>query len=193
MTTENVNSLPQNEVFAAEEGLFDLGNGKFAKKISDRSKVRSVVAIVDEEQRLAYGLCPKYQMMCWCPTCLVVITHHILSGMEAARLLLDEAAEKGISLPAAEFCANYEGYGVKKGEAFLPSKAEIRKINISADRIFAAWKLVCNHSLDWQMLFTSTVNSDYCVWSESFSETAVSGWQYQCRTFGVVPMVRIRY
>ena len=193
MKNNNAKILPQNEVFAAEVGLFDLGNGKFARKITQRSRVRSIVAIVDEEQHLAYGLCPVYQMTSWCPTCLGVITQHIASGMEATRLLLDEATEREISLPAAEFCANYEGYGVKKGEAFLLSKTEMRKITISAERIFKSWKLACNHNLDWQMLFTSTVNTDYCVWGESFSGTAVSGWKYQCRTFGVVPMVRIRY
>jgi hypothetical protein len=193
MKKEKEKILPPREFFTAEVGLFDLGNGKFAKEIDHQSKVRSIVAIVDEEQHLAYGLCPVYQMMSWCPTCLGVITQHIISGMEATRLLLDEAAERGVSLPAAEFCANYEGFGVKKGEAFLPSKSEMMKIAILKKRIFYAWKKSCNFSTDWNSLFTSTVNRDYCVWGESFSETIVSGWKYQCRTLGVVPMVRIRY
>ena len=193
MNNSNEFILRPEELSAAEIGLFDLGNGKFAKEINRQTKVRSVIAIVDEEQHMAYGLCPTYQMMCWCPTCLGTPTLHITSGMEATRLLLDEAKEKGLELPAAEFCANYEGFGVEKGEAFLLSKTEMRKITISAERIFKSWKLACNHSLDWQMLFTSTVNTDYCVWGESFSGTAVSGWRYQCRTLGVVPMVKIKF
>ncbi|MBO6288707.1 MAG: hypothetical protein J6N45_00080 [Alphaproteobacteria bacterium] len=185
--------LRPEELSAAEIGLFDLGNGKFAKEINRQTKVRSVIAIVDEEQHVAYGLCPTYQMMCWCPTCLGVTTQHIISGMEATRLILDEAKEKGISLPAAEFCANYEGYGVKKGEAFLLSKTEMRRITISSERIFAAWRQVSKQSTDWLALFTSTVNNDYCIWSESFSTMMVSGWRYQCRTLGVVPMVKIKF
>ena len=193
MNNSNEFILRPEELSVAEIGLFDLGNGKFTKEINRQTKVRSVIAIVDEEQHVAYGLCPTYQMMCWCPTCLGVTTQHIISGMEATRLILDEAKEKGISLPAAEFCANYEGYGVKKGEAFLASKAEMRKMVVSSGRIFAAWRQVGKRNIDGLALFTSTVNNDYCIWSESFSSMMVSGWKYQCRTLGVVPMVKIKF
>lgn len=193
MNNSNEFILRPEELSAAEIGLFDLGNGKFAKEINRQTKVRSVIAIVDEEQHVAYGLCPGYQMMCWCPTCLGTPTLHITSGMEATRLLLDEAKEKGLELPAAEFCANYEGFGVEKGEAFLLSKTEMRRITISSERIFAAWRQVSKQSTDWLALFTSTINNDYCIWGESFSTMMVSGWKYQCRTLGVVPMVKIKF
>lgn len=189
---KNDNFSRQGKDLDVKAGMFDLGNGVFETKLTDRNKVRSVVAVVNEEREIALGLCPAYLMTCWCPTCLGVVTKQFLSGKEATQFLLQAAAAEQKDLPAVQFCTDYQGFGVQKGEAFLPSKAELCQILGPSNKVFYSWQQVVNINVDWLALFSSSVNEDYCVWVEKFSERDVSSWNYQCRTKGVIPIIEIK-
>lgn len=193
MNSSKEHTLHRKDISAVKIGEFDLGNGCFTDTYAAGLQVRSVVVHVDEQQGLAYGICPVHKMMCWSPVCFELCTAQIASGKEATRVLLETAAAREIELPAVKFCAEYHGFGVEKGEAFLPSIAEIQFIKSGQSRVIPAWRQVSRANFWWQALFSSSVNEEFGVWVESFSPTAVSGWQHQCRTNGVIPMVEIKF
>lgn len=173
-------------------GMFNLFDGRIVSQIDekDRFNVRSVIACIDEERSVALGLCPVRMMLPFAFGCLAVRTEGILDGREATRLLLEEAAKQNIELPAAEFCVNYDKFGVKKGEAFLPSYSEIKKFSWQGD-VGKAWQKLGLWTGDCTF-WSSTVGINFNAWMQSFNVSAVTGWQIQYRTFGVMPVVEIK-
>lgn len=174
-------------------GMFNLQDGRTVGQLEaeNRTKVRSVIACVDETRNVAIGLCPVRIMLPFSFSCLMVNTAGIESGREATRILLEEAAKCHIELPAAEFCFNFARNGVEKGEAFLPSKHELQKISLQGE-FKKAWHQLGMLSGDRTFL-SSSVGHNFNVWVRSFSNSATTGWKIQYCTFGVVPAVEIPF
>lgn len=170
--------------------MFDLGDGQFTDKLEGSQKVRSVIVDVDEHRGIALGLCPSLVMLPWCFSVLDIDTSKIVSGREATAILLEEAAKQNVELPAAEFCVNYTGFGVEKGKAFLPSKAELMHVGSHQRRLEEVWTSIGMNKCDHTFL-SSTVGYEALVWMESMANHAVSGWKLQQQTFGVMPMIEI--
>ncbi len=171
-------------------GAFDLGDGTFTLDCICRSKVRSIVVSVDEEKGKALGLCPVQTMRPFCYWSLPVQTAHITSGKEATAILLAEGEHYGLELSAAKFCVQYEGLGVKAGEAFLPTRYELEHVARCAGSLLTAMHKIGLHHSDNTFL-SSTLNEEFNVWMQSLSYGAVTGWFYQHRTFGLMPMIEI--
>lgn len=173
-------------------GMFSLQDGTFVPRLNNdnRSQVRAVVIFVNEDKRYAIGLCPTRVMLPFSFSHLNFSTKGILSGREATKILLEEAEKQNVELPAAKFCVNYEAAGVHKGEAFLPSVTELCQIQ---DRtLLDAWRelgrLDCSRTL-----MSSITNGQSSVWVRSLTVMAVSGWQGQYRTIGVMPAIEIPF
>ena len=173
-------------------GMFNLKNGQCVEKLDEktRTQVRSIVALIDEANNYALGMCPVKIMLPFSFGCLPFRSDEIRSGREATNLLLEAAAKHGIELPAAEFCVNFDRNGVSKGEAFLPSYSEVRMM--PATTLMEAWHQLGLDTGD-RTFVSATVGNNFDVWLQSFSRTMVSGWYNQYRTFGVIPVVEIKF
>lgn len=172
-------------------GMFDLGDGTFKADVENLAQVRSIVAFVDETQNKVFGLCPVQTMRPFCYMSLPVQTAHITSGKEATQVLLKESANYGLELSAAKFCVEYSNFGVKVGEAFLPSRDELQRVSGSAAAILTAMHKIGLHHSDNTFL-SSSINEEFYVWMQSLSFGAITGWFHQHRTFGVMPMIEIK-
>ena len=185
---QNIASKSQENVTAY---MFDLGNGEFKHEVSGNEKFRSLIVDVDEHRGIALGLCPTLMMLPWSYSPFKFDTADIVSGREATAILLEEAAKQGVELGAAQFCHNYSGFGVEKGMAFLPTRFELAKVPAQDKRTDDLLSMVgfnkCDHTF-----WSSSVNDEYFVWMRSNACHAVSGWQMQMRTFGVMPMIEIK-
>lgn len=188
MSTQGNFNEPNNLL---KVGMFNLVDGTNVAQIDvkNRVKVRSIVALVDESRNYALGMCPVKMMLPFSFSCLPIQTEEILSGREATKILLEEAAKRNIELPAAEFCVNYARNGVYKGEAFLPSYSEVRQMSMSA--LFDAWHQLGLDTGD-RTFVSAGIGYNFNVWLQSFSRNVVSGWYIQYRTFGVIPVVEIQ-
>ncbi len=181
---KNVVTEPQLNVSA---GMFDLGDGSFARKVSGNQKFRSVIVDVDERRGIALGICPTLIMLPWSYSALEIDTADIVSGREATAILLEEAKKQGVELVAAEYCHNYTGVGVEKGMAFLPTRFELSRVS-SLEKAFAMIGLNKCDGTCW----SSSVGYNGQVWMQSTTKYSVSSWQLQMRTFGVMPMIEIK-
>jgi hypothetical protein len=150
---------------------------------------RSVVASLLLEEHRAVGLCPTQKVLPWGYATLALVTQDKTSGNQASALIWEEAAKRGIILPALAFCRSYERFGVAKNEAFLPTKEELRGVGMHFD----TWNKIlraCGVRFLEETLLSSTVNHDGCVWIQSIGKT-YSRYDYQNRTYGVCPAVDI--
>lgn len=184
------NLIEQNGLLKV--GMFNLCDGRNVEKLDADTypKLRSVIAIVDESRNYALGLCPVNIMLSFAYGCLNCFTDEILSGREATAVLLEAAAKQKIQLPAAEFCVNYAQSGVNKGEAFLPSRHELKQFSIRS-AVWEAWEKLGIASRNCAF-WSSSVGIDNAAWMQSYTPFAVSSWQIQYRTFGVLPAVEIK-
>ena len=186
----NKQSILNESKDSLRTGMFNLSDGRNVMKLdeTDRFNVRSVIAYVDEERNVALGLCPVKIMLPFAFGCLAVCTEDILDGREATRILLEEAAKEGIELPAAEFCVNYDRFGVGKGEAFLPSFHDLKKFSMQGE-VGKAWRRL---GLEYNgTIWSSTIGINFNAWMQSYDTATVTGWHIQYRTFGVIPVIEI--
>ncbi|MBQ4400440.1 MAG: hypothetical protein II830_04020, partial [Alphaproteobacteria bacterium] len=170
--------------------MFDLGNGQFADKVLGNQKFRSLIVDVDEHRGIALGICPTLMMLPWSYAPFEINTSNVVSGREATAELLQQAAKQGVELGAAAFCANYEGFGVKCGEAFLPSRFEL-SILVARERSLKAALARIGFNKCSYTFWSSSVGMDSQVWMQSLSSYSVSDWKSQLQTFGVMPMIEI--
>ena len=171
--------------------MFDLGNGKFAHTLEDGQKYRSLIIDVDEDKGRALGLCPVFIMLPWSFVPLTVDTFEIASGCLATAIVLEEAAKQGVQAKAAEFCFNYEGFGVEKGTAFLPSRFELARVAAHQRKIEELMNVAGFNIGDQTFWSSSVCKDDATVWMMSMGSYSVSGYKQQSQTFGVMPMIEI--
>ena len=171
-------------------GMFDLGDGLFSDCAPKKEEVRSVVVAVLPDEGRAIGFCPVQSVLPWCYTALGVVTMPITSGKEATACITKMAAVRQVTMPALEFCLNYQGVGVTRGEAFLPTRMELQQAYLSESAIFKSMRLLGERWVE-HTLFSSTIDNDYFVWVQGF-KNRYSQRAYQCRTFGVCPAVDIK-
>lgn len=171
--------------------VFDLGNGKYSATLKRGQKFRSLIVDVNEERSVALGLCPTLIMLPWSFAPLEVDTFNIVSGREATAILLEEAAKKGIKANAAEFCFNYEGFGVDKGTAFLPTRLELAQVASHQKTIEDMLTVIGYNKCNYTFWSSSVCNDDATVWMMSMSSYSISGYKQQSQTFGVMPMIEI--
>ena len=170
-------------------GMFDLGNGMFTTEKPPRTIVRSVVAAIIPEEKRALGLCPSYKMLPWCYTAIGAITQQFAYGKEACKYIKQYIADKDVTLPALDFCLNYSNIKVAAEEAFLPSQTELRLIYLSENKWRGPLEKLDIRIFD-NTLLSSSINSSYFVWVQGL-KNVISRADYQCRAYGVCPVVEI--
>lgn len=170
--------------------MFDLGDGRFVSELLGNQKFRSLIVDVDEHRGIALGICPTLMMLPWSYAPLEIDTSGMVSGREATAELLQQATKQGVELAAAAFCANYNGFGVKPGEAFLPSRFEL-SILLARERSLKAALARIGFNKCSYTFWSSSVGMDSRVWMQSLSSYSVSDWKSQLQTFGVMPMIEI--
>ena len=185
--TNLVNEKPQ-EIAACK---FDLGNGKYLSKLKSGQKYRSLIVDVDEDKGVALGVCPTLVMLPWSFSPLVVGTFDIASGRMATSIVLEEAVRQGIQAKAAEFCFNYEGFGVEKGTAFLPTRFELARLAAHKRKFEELMNATGLNIGDCTFWSSSVCKDDATVWMMSMSSYSVSGYKQQSQTFGVMPMIEV--
>lgn len=172
-------------------GMFDCGNGVFVSDVKQKQDVRSIVSYVDLDKKIALGICPKFKMLPWCHTVIGADTIHMRSGKEATAIILERAEELGKSVPAVEFCANYVGYGINKGDAFMPSKTELRRMFIYRSQVREACKKIGVSMFDLKVWSSTIDGKNAWVWMQDFI-TGTSNWYYQCYTYAAFPVIEIK-
>lgn len=170
--------------------MFDLGDGQFVDNVVGNQKFRSLIVDVDEHRGIALGICPTLTMLPWSYAPFEINTSNVVSGREATAELLQQAAKQGVELAAAAFCTNYEGFGVKRGEAFLPSRFELSRL-VARERSLKATFARIGFNKCSYTFWSSSVGMDSRVWMQSLSSYSVSDWKSQLQTFGVMPMIEI--
>ena len=139
-------------------GMFVYAGGMICSQLLPKRKVMAVVGYVEEET--LYAVCLKQNKLPWSSEPLRVWrTQDLTDGREATRKILEVSRKmKGIA-EAAEWCFNYTEDGVKKGEAFLPSLAELKKLYLHIDAVNAAFDALGIPSL--RGIFLSSTEAEY--------------------------------
>lgn len=110
-------------------GMFVAPDNRIYRGMPEGGSVKGVIGMVEPEKALA--VCLTQKSLCWSSDYFCVPeTRTMTSGLEATHKILETAWKEGKKAEAAEWCINYSEYGVKPGEAFLPSMAELKRLLI---------------------------------------------------------------
>lgn len=146
-------------------GMFVYVDGLISSEIIEGRQVMAIVGSVDGSDVLA--VCLQEACLPWSSDWLEAkATQKMTKGQEATRKLLEISRNKRQEAEAARWCYDYAEDGVKQGEAFLPSKAELEKL--------FANKAAINASLN--ALDVALLDDWYCSSTESSSNSAWYLW-----------------
>lgn len=121
-------------------GMFIYADNLIFPELILGRQVKAVVGYV--ENNIAYGICLHGKILPWFNYSFtpsgsfwaknveleVPETRKILNGQEATSKILNACSQYPDAEVAARWCANYSGDGVARGEAFLPSIFEAKKV-----------------------------------------------------------------
>ena len=109
-------------------GQFCYDDKTFSTDLIEQKTVSGIVSYVERKRALIVGL--RSIELPWSSDFLQVCeTRNLTDGKKATRLILEKAAEKNLKAEAAQWCFDFNQDGVQKGEAFLASLQELRKIS----------------------------------------------------------------
>jgi len=135
-------------------------------------QVKAVVGYVEEDT--VYAVCLRQAQMPWSSGFLAVKeTQTMHSGKEATLKILETAETSGKTAEAAQWCHEYTYDGVKKGEAFLPSIDELKKLYKSKGAINNALKKIRADLLKGR-IWSSSEYVFYGVWLQNFINGTIS-------------------
>ena len=131
--------------------LFDYAfeGGKFSSNPKEYPNCQGVVGYINPYADASEGnkilvVLPEQALCSFAETTCEVNTHiqEITSGKEATLKLLQYGKKYGMRFEAAEYTNNYSKNGVKSGEAFLPSIAELDAVCENADGVREALRKI---------------------------------------------------
>ena len=112
-------------------GRFVAPDNRIYRGKPEGGPVKGIIGYVRGDKALA--VCLTQKPVEWSSDYLdVPETRTMTSGLAATRKILETARKEGKKAEAAEWCINYSEYGVKPGEAFLPSMAELKRLLLDA-------------------------------------------------------------
>ena len=133
---EFLQELLKNPCAEAEKikpGMFYYaGDRSFSSELIAGKQVSAIVGWVDESGKHGLLLGIRTVSLPWSSSNLEVGLPENADGRENTRLILEAAQKQNKKAEAAEWCAVYDFDGIKPGEAFLPSREELRKIFLNA-------------------------------------------------------------
>ena len=114
--------------------MYVYADGSISAELIEGCQVKAVVGYV--EWRTVYAVCLKAKQLPWSSDWLEVeAARDMTSGKKATATILAAAKQEGKNAEAAQWCYDYAQDGVIRGEAFLPSKAELDKIYANKEAI----------------------------------------------------------
>lgn len=116
-------------------GMFVYTDGLISSEIIEGRQIKAVVGYVDGSEALAVGF--EVEGIVWsCGGLLgVKASRKKTKGQEATREILECSSKAEEKAVAALWCYNYNQDGVQRGEAFLPSLDELKKLSENRDAI----------------------------------------------------------
>lgn len=116
-------------------GMYIYADGLIYPEIIEGRQLKAVVGYVDSSKIL--GVCLHEAHLSWSRDDLEIeeLRKREHGGKEATKLILEASHVKFKRAEAAQWCFDYAEDGVRKGEAFLPSITELRKVDANFEVI----------------------------------------------------------
>ena len=170
-------------------GMFVYVDGLISSEIIEGRPIKAVVGSVNGSDVLA--VCLQEACLPWSSDWLEAkATQKMTKGQEATRKLLEISRKKRQEAEAARWCYDYAEDGVKQGEAFLPSKAELEKLFANKAAINASLNALDVALLD-DWYWSSTEGSNDYVWLLDMSSGSTGyGNKYDCDNY-VRPVIKL--
>lgn len=108
-------------------GMYCYADGMFSFDVLAGKVISGIVGAIFPMQRKVLCICLEQQLLRWGSRNDYVGTKD-LAGKEATILIEKFARRHEYAAPAAEYCLNYDKFGVKAGEAFMFSNDEALEI-----------------------------------------------------------------
>ena len=144
-------------------GMFVYADGLIYPEIIKGRQIKAIVGSIDSPEVLA--VCLQRGCLPWSSDWLEAKAIQTMTkGQEATRKILEISRKKRQEAEAAQWCYDYAEDGVKQGEAFLPSLAELEKLFANKAAINASLKALGVALLEgWY--WSSTEYSSSYAWS----------------------------
>lgn len=129
-------------------GMYVYADGLISSEFICGRQVKAVVGYIEGDT--AYAVCLRETRLPWSKNFLQVPeTRDMVSGKEATREILEAAQRQRKLATAVQWCYEYAEDGVKQGEGFLPSQAELEKLFVNKDTINESIKALGAALLEW--------------------------------------------
>lgn len=118
-------------------GMFVYVDGLISSEIIEGRQIKAVIGYVEGSEALAIGF--EVDGIPWSSGLLgVKASRRMTKGQEATREIMECSSKAEETAGAAWWCCSYNKDGVKRGEAFLPSLDELKKLSENRDAINAS-------------------------------------------------------
>ena len=182
--------------FKAESGKIKVGmfyyavDKTFSKELILDKQVSGVVAWVTRDGCHGLVVLLHERMLPWSSDDLFVGLPQGLNGKENTRLILEKACLENKKVEAAEYCAKYAFYGIKAGEAFLPSQKELQRVFDNALSINMSLAKIENAELLRSVEYWSSCeNGERSALALSFLDETICHYSRYIGSLGVRPVV----
>ena len=127
-----LNNLSENQI-KVQVGWYAFGGGKFAPNADAFPNLWGVVAWLNPQENAPIGkrgliLLPDEVRRQWATTSCITNCLDVEDGQANTQALLALGKEKKLHFPAAEWCAQYSGNGIKPGDVFLPAQMQLHNM-----------------------------------------------------------------
>lgn len=150
----------KNQVAA---GMFHYADDSVSFERLVTKEVKAVVAYVDAHG--FYSICIDQEKLPWSSGKLKLLICSELPGINATKLVVDNARALERSAEAATYCFEYHKNGVLAGQAFLPSIGEICRFFTNEKAINQGLKLLDAAPLDSMLSVTVPYKDCVCCGS----------------------------
>ncbi len=125
--TSDVETFSEVKVANILPGMYVYTDNIICAEVIPERQIKAVVAYI--EDKTVYAVCLQEKDLRWSSDKLdVPMFRNWTDGQYATQRILETADKEYKQAEAAQWCHDYEYDGVKKGEAFLPSITELKKI-----------------------------------------------------------------
>ena len=170
-------------------GMFCYQDRTFSQNLVEGKVVSGIAAFVAGNKVLVVGL--REGKLPWSSDKLEVKeSQRLIDGLKSTQKILALARKSGKKAEAAQWCHEYMADGVIKGEAFLPSKAELEKLLSNKAKINDSLKKL-NLALLENWYWTSTEFTPHDSW-QVFGESGHVDYAYKHFSYSVRPVFWIK-
>lgn len=163
---ESVTLIPSKKFITPKlilPGMYAYADGLIYSEFISEAPLQSIVGYADEKQILSW--CLRSSNKQWSEISFEAGTRDVkLSGQEATSRNISAGKKAGVSVPATEYCFNYEEDGVKIGSAFMPSYSEGSLLLSGTDAVKQSLEIIGLNELEVYLWLSSEYDFD-CAWA----------------------------